>query len=321
LHYQNVTPTRQMLKNLQEEFRGTFSKPNNGLNQIIVINAIIFGVILLSKTILVLSGYSSAFDKFMNYLMLPASYNHFIKKPWTLFTYFFLHERIFHILFNLLFLYWFGMIIKDLLGNKRLINLYILGGLSGGILYLLLFNSVPYFKPIADSTYLLGASASVMAIVVGAAVLSPDYTFFMIFLGPVKIKYIAGFYIILAVAGLTDWNAGGETAHLGGALMGFLFVWQLRKGNDLGKPVTVILEYIASAFKESSSEQRYKSKMKVHKNQTASNTTAKKNSNVTQEKPSQEIVDRILDKISKSGYESLSRDEKEALFKASDDKG
>ena len=202
-----------------DEFKNAFSKPDNGLIQIILINAVVFVALILLKVILTISGGQDIYRTIVDWLMLPASVPAYLTKPWTIVTYFFLHERFFHILFNMLFLYWFGRIIKEFLGGGKVVSLYVLGGLAGGLFYMLIYNLVPFFAERVDVSLMLGASAGVFAVVVGAATFMPNYTIFLMFLGPVRIKYIALIYVILAFAGSTGLNAGGELAHLGGAAL------------------------------------------------------------------------------------------------------
>lgn len=290
-----------------DDIKNSFNRSGNGLNQIILINVIVFVVLIVLNVVLTLTGFRNIYDLIAYQLFLPASIEGFLYKPWTLLTYFFTHDtgNFFHILFNMIFLYWFGMLISEFLGSRRLINLYILGGIAGGLIYLLAYNTIPYFAERAGNTVLLGASGSVYAVVIGAAVLLPDYTFFLLFLGPVKIKYIAAFYAFLSFAQTIGPNAGGNIAHLGGALMGFVYIWQLRKGNDWGKPIDSLNNFFGNLFKP-------KPKIKV----TYRNTEKKQSSSYNDE-VSQEEIDAILDKISKHGYEKLTKEEKQKLFKAS----
>ncbi len=295
------------MSSVLEDFKNSFNKTGNGLNQIILINVIVFAVLIILNVVLTLTGFKNIYDLISYQLFLPASIEGFIYKPWTLFTYFFTHDtsNFFHILFNMMFLYWFGQLITEFLGSKRLINLYILGGVAGGLIYLTAYNTIPYFAERAGSTVLLGASGSVYAVVIGAAVLIPDYTFFLLFLGPVRIKYIAAFYAFLSFAQTIGPNAGGNIAHLGGALMGFIYIWQLKRGNDWGKPIDAFFGFIGNLFKP-------KPVMKV-----TYRSNEKKTSSSSPEDVSQDEIDSILDKISKYGYEKLTKEEKQKLFKAS----
>lgn len=251
--------------------------------------------------------------------MLPADPSRVILQPWSLITYFFFHKGVFHILWNMLFMYWFGRLITEYLGQNKLLGLYVWGGIGGGLLYLLVYNLVPYFAPVVPNSVLLGASGGVIAIVVGAATFQPNYTIQLLLLGPVKMKYIAAFYVLTSFLQSTGSNAGGEIAHLGGALMGFLMISQLQKGNDWSKPVVSFITWVKSLFKpQPKIKVSYRSERKEKATATSSTKTRKKaaKSNGT---TSQEEIDAILDKISEKGYDALSKAEKQKLFNASKD--
>ena len=293
-----------------ENLKTAFQRPNNGLYRILLINIAVFGFIILSDVLLWILGVFPDFSNILlQYIALPSDLQLLLYKPWTIITYMFTHEGFFHILFNMLFLYWFGIIIEEFIGSKKLVAIYILGGIAGAIFYLLGLNLVPAFYN--TNAILYGASAGVAAIVVAAATLSPNYTFFLFLLGPVKIKYIAIFFIVVkSFVGLKGLNTGGELAHLGGALLGYLYIIQLRKGTDIGGWLTSLLEWITNLFNA-------KPKIRVsHRRHTAPKTSAKSTAKGTAE-ASQEEIDAILDKISDRGYESLTKDEKQKLFNAS----
>ena len=296
-----------------DDFRNAFRKPNNGLMQIIFINVVIFLALIIAKVVFTLSGFSGIYQSILFKLQLPASFTNLLYQPWTIITYFFVHDDFFHILFNMLFLYWFGSLIHEYLGNKRLVNIYILGGLVGGLIYMVAYNLIPYFRPLVDSSLMLGASGAAFAVVVAAATLLPDYSFLLLFLGPVRIKYIALFYIIVSFASSIGSNAGGNIAHLGGALIGFIYIKQLRKGVDLGAPVAAVLDFIKSLFVEVPPKPQMKVTHRSYTNAGFKPTTIYKE----EEFPGEEEVDALLEKISRSGYESLTKDEKLKLFKAS----
>ena len=198
----------------------------------------------------------------------------------------------------MLFLYWFGKIIHDNIGNNAVISLYVLGGIIGGLSYMALFNIIPFYGDRVSDSLMLGASAGVFSIVAGSATLLPNYTFYLLFLGPVRIKYIALFYILLSFLDVTGSNAGGEIAHLGGALIGYLFIRQLQNGVNMGEGIIKIINIFNK-----------KSSSKIKQDPPVSDEV----------KPdiSQDEIDKILDKISESGYSSLSKKEKEKLFNAS----
>lgn len=294
-----------------DEFKSVFQKPNNAHVQLIVINVaafLIMGAIFVFST---WGGSEGVYSFVMKQFTIPPKFAEFILRPWTLVTYAFAHSRtdFFHIIFNMLIFYYFGRIFIEYLGNDKLIALYFLGAITGGILYLLVYNIVPYYIARSEFQGMIGASAAVYAIVTGAAVLLPNYTFYLLFLGPVKIKYIAGFYIILSFLGSVGSNAGGNIAHLGGALMGFIYIKQLQVGVNWGGWITSTLDWFKELF-----QSRPKVKVTYRKSEPVTNSKVKSK---VGSKASQAEIDAILDKISERGYESLSSDEKEKLFNAS----
>ena len=277
-----------------EDIKNAWNKRDNGLIKIILINIIVFVSISVVQVVLTVSGLSTFFTLFINKLMLPASLGTFILQPWSIITYFFLHMSFMHILWNMLFLYWFGKIIYDNIGNNALISLYVLGGIIGGLFYMAIYNIIPYYGDRVSESLMLGASAGVFSVVVGSATLMPNYTFHLLLIGPVRIKYIALFYVLLSFFDVAGTNAGGEIAHLGGAFIGYIFIRQLQNGINIGEGIINFL----NLFNE-------KKKEKKNKFQKESDETT------------QDEVDKILDKISESGYSSLTSKEKERLFNAS----
>ena len=252
--------------------------------------------------LLLLIGFLTQSNTFYNFLLnqleVTASLHTLIHQPWSVFTYMFLHVAVFHILFNMLWLYWFGEIFVLYLGDKKVLPLYIIGGLGGALLYILAFNLFPVFKSVVEQSYMLGASASIYAIVFAAATINPDHEIGMMFFGNVKIKYVAVVSLLLSVLTIPHDNPGGGIAHLGGALTGYLYIISLRSGFDISSPFTKFL----GLFKR-------KSKVKVgYKN------TDGKVAPPARSKGEQERVDEILDKIARSGYDSLSKEEKDFLF-------
>jgi membrane associated rhomboid family serine protease len=266
------------------------------LNLLIGINVLVFLLINIPAVIEGLFHPSTISYYAFDYLALPAYLPKLITRFWTPLTYMFMHAGIFHILFNMLWLYWLGQIFEDFLGKNRTVGLYLIGGFTGAALYVLSYNIFPAFTQTGAvlTVQLIGASASVMAIAVGAATIVPDYTISLMFIGPVKLKWLVLAFIVIDFLGVTGPNAGGEIAHIGGALIGFVYVKQLQNGKDWIGSFTKL-------FKP-------KSKMKV-----ASTNREKQATN----EPRQDEVDKILDKISKSGYDNLSKQEKEILFRAS----
>lgn len=292
------------MSSFKDDFNYVWNKPNNGLVRLIIINVAIFLIVNFINVFSV-----EYFIAVMYNLMIPSDLSTLLVKPWTIITNFFSHSGFSHIFWNMLLLYWFGMLLTNFLGNRKLIGAYILGGLAGGITYVLCVNFVPRFA--AEAGFALGASASVNAIVVAAATLKPEYRMHLLLIGPVKLKYIALVTVILAFFGLRGGNVGGDLAHLGGAIMGFVFIKQLQVGNDWSAPFLSIIDWFADLRKP-------KSKLKV----TYRSPKKSKGSRATTSSTADETsVDRILDKISESGYDKLTAEEKQILFKASQKNG
>ena len=271
------------------------------LNLLIGINIIVFLLINIPATLETLLFRSSAITLFSDeYLRLTAYLPKLPIRFWTPLTYMFMHDGIFHILFNMLWLYWFGQIFEEYLGKKRTLGLYLLGGFAGAALFILSYNTLPFFTHENAALYssMVGASASVMAIMVATATLLPDYTISLIFIGAVKLKWLILAFIVIDFLGIVGPNAGGEIAHLGGGLIGFIYIKQVQKGNDW-------IDSINKLF-------RPKSKLKI---------VSKNPSRNSSDLPRQEEIDLILDKISQSGYDSLNKQEKEILFRASNNEG
>jgi membrane associated rhomboid family serine protease len=301
-----------------EEFKNAFRRHNNSHVQLIYLNVIIF---LALGVLFVIARYSDPqiFHAVYKHFTLPDDLPEFVRRPWTLITYGFAHHfslvegrievGIFHILFNMLGLYWFGRVFVEYLGSDKLIAVYVLGVLAGGLTYLLLYNTIPAFSNVSGT--LVGASAAVYAVMVAVAVLLPDYTFFLMLIGPVKVKYIAAFYIITSFLFSAVDNAGGEFAHLGGAFIGFVYIKQLQSGVNWGGWITTVIYWVKSLFRE-------KRKVKVtHRNEAYEDYKRATSSPTRNPSISQAEIDAILDKISEGGYDSLTKDEKEKLFKAS----
>jgi membrane associated rhomboid family serine protease len=302
-----------------DNLRNAFRHNNNSLYKILAINIIVFFMMVVLRVIFTFSGAGKIYEAFRSYLMMPADIPSFLTQPWSIMTYMFFHEGLFHILFNLLFLYWFGLLVHEYLGSRKLTNLYILGGISGALLYVLMYNISPYFSDVLPFAKMLGASAGVYAVVVGAATLAPNTTFHLIFLGPVKIKYIAIFYVIIAFVNSAGSNAGGELAHLGGAAMGYFYVMQLKKGNDWGRPVQAIGQFFERIFAKKPSVRVSYRKKKTFTSAEGFSTSGSsvKSAGPIGGAPTQEEIDTILDKIAEKGYDGLTKEEKRKLFEFS----
>ncbi|PWJ36067.1 rhomboid family protein [Sediminitomix flava] len=295
------------------DFKSVWNRPNNIVPRLIIINVAIF---VLSALVYLVCKYTGNIGFYQQYIFrnyaLPPDIVDFLFHPWTLVTYFFSHSinDFLHIIFNMLLLYWFGDLLGQMIGERKVLALYVLGGLAGGLIYLLSYNLIPPLVAAKGGVSgLVGASASVYAIIIALATLSPDYKVPLLLFGPVKLKYIAIVPVAFSLFGIAGPNAGGNIAHLGGALIGFVYIRSMQKGNDIGRPILSTLDFLAGLFSK-------KPRLKVTKNKKYTNATATDSNGM----PDQKIIDAILDKISESGYEKLSKEEKELLFKASQKK-
>lgn len=284
-------------------------KRGNIYLQFIYINVAVFVVTSLISVLLLL--FNRSLGGLLLYLELPASFVRFIYQPWSLLTYMFMHADIFHLLFNMLWLYWFGSLFLSFFSAKHFRGVYLLGGICGGLLYMIAYQVFPYFESSVGVSYLLGASASVLAVVVATACREPEYRVRLLFLGAVRLKYLALFMIMTDLLLMTSGNAGGHIAHLGGALAGWVFAAGLKKGTDFTKWINLLLDGIAGWFSPSG-RKRKKPGMKVHYNRNSKDFDYN-----ARKKAQSDEVDRILDKLKKSGYDSLTTEEKKNLFDAS----
>ncbi|AUC80877.1 rhomboid family intramembrane serine protease [Lacinutrix sp. Bg11-31] len=274
--------------------------------KIIFVNIGVFAVVALLNTVYFLATKSHLL-LFQDYLALPEDLNQLIFKPWTFLTYAFMHTSFWHLLGNMIALYYFGRIFLTFFSVKQLINYYFVGGLVGGLVFVVSYNLLPAL--VDESAILLGASASVFSVLVGATTKSPNYVLNLFGVFQLKLWVLTVLYLISFIALIPYANAGGELSHLGGAVFGYIYTKQLVKGNDIGKGFERLLVTITSWFKP-----RKKGNLKtVYKDKSKVGGYTK---GEFSEFNNQKKIDVILDKISKSGYESLSAAEKEYLFKA-----
>jgi membrane associated rhomboid family serine protease len=305
----NYRPNQNPFEEIKRFFR-----QGSALSVLILVNIAVWVFVQAIKVVFFF--YNSPDGEAVNAMLLhalaiPASIPGLVEKPWTVFTYMFLHFDIWHILFNMLWLYWFGMIFLEFLPSRQLIILYFLGGLSGGLFYVFAFNIFPVFAAMVPVSFALGASASVMAIVTSIAVYVPNYTIQLFLFGRLKILYLAVILFVFDFFMIPSGNAGGHIAHIGGALFGGLYILFYRFSkttSQYGNPFYFIRNMInkfgnrtqaghstGGNYGRPVSDEQFNLKKREH---------LKK-------------VDEILDKISKGGYDSLTKDEKEFLFNTS----
>ncbi len=281
----------------------------NVLSRLILINSVVFLLVNMVGMLSHLLNLSpDSVSPLARLLAVPADLNILLRKPWTLFTYMFLHEKFFHLLFNLIMLYFGGLIFQEYLSQKKLLWTYIFGGITGGLFFILAFNVFPVFAEIKSFSIAMGASASVLAIIIGISTYVPDYTVHLLFFGRLKLKYLAIAFVVIDLLSIQASNPGGHIAHLGGAMWGFIYAYSLKRGNNVYR----IFDGVSiPRFTWGSRKGNFStSRPKPGRPMTDEEYNYKKAVN-------QEEIDRILDKISKSGYSSLTSREKELLFKTS----
>ncbi len=313
-----------MFTSIWEDIKREFSY-GNMITRLVFLNVSVFVLVLLVWMGITALGGTDAdniYNSFIRSLSISSSFVHNLTHPWVIFTSMFLHEGFMHILFNMLFLYWFGRIVGDLLGDQRILPLYLLAGLVGGAVFFITANLGIGGE---GTRYALGASGAVMGIVLAAGVLSPDYPMRLLFFGEVKLKFIVGALLLFDMVMITkNDNTGGHFAHFGGALMGWIYVAQLRRGTDLALPVNNLIEGIQQFFRRLSKPEaprpgprKVYTNPSVKRKQKAQASPTSTAGRAVTDPPHQERLDGILDKIKEKGYESLTQEEKEFLFKAS----
>ncbi|MBT3173382.1 MAG: rhomboid family intramembrane serine protease [Lentimicrobiaceae bacterium] len=303
--FSNTQPRQNTGDFLKKLFLG-----KNILSRLILINTVIFLLVNIVGLFALLFNLSAAsfISPLAKLLALPADLSLLASKPWTIFTYMFLQEGFFHLLFNMVMLYFGGLIFQEYLNQQKLLWTYIFGGLFGGIFFVISFNVFPAFNALSYISIAMGASASVLAIIIAISTYVPDYSVHLLFVGRLKLKYLAIAFILIDLLSIRADNPGGHIAHLGGALWGFLYAYSLKRNNDVYK---ILYGFKLPKFTWSKKEKRFDTPRADSGRPLSDDEYNYKRS------ASQEEIDLILDKISKSGYGSLSKKEKELLFKTS----
>jgi len=293
--------------NIIDEIKASFNFGSN-LVKLIYINLSVFILAIVIELFAFLFQIENVENYILNFFAVPAGLTTLLFRPWTIISYMFLHVDFLHVLFNILWLYWFGSIFLKFLSEKQLLTVYLLGGIFGAVFYIAAFNLFPVFAEVKAISNCRGASASVMAIVVATTVIAPNYHVYIPFLNQVKIKYIAIIFIVLDLMQIPISNSGGHIAHIGGMVLGFLYVRNFQQGKDFGRRFDILLYKFFSLFIK-------RKKMKVSYKRPVSDMEYN-----AQRAKKQEKIDVVLDKIAKSGYESLTKEEKDLLFKMSSNK-
>ena len=305
-----------MFRSIIEDLIHQFAS-GNMITRIVIINVAVFvfvNLIYFFSTHLNAGHTPRFFTEFIHYLSVSSDMLEFFLRPWTWITSMFLHQGFWHILWNMLFLYWFGRIVGDLIGDHRILPIYIMGGLAGALAFFLSANVFGYNA--GGTAYALGASGAVMALVTASGVLAPDYRMNLILIGEVKLKWVVAVLIFLDLIGTaSNINTGGHFAHLGGVLMGWVYIMQLRDGKELGAWVNNVKDTINSMFRSAGSSSRSGSKIRV-----VHRAASKKEVHFERKDRTADFqaeLDRILDKIKAKGYDGLTEEEKDFLYQAS----
>ncbi|MBC6994407.1 rhomboid family intramembrane serine protease [Neolewinella lacunae] len=325
-----------MLQSIWDDVRREFSF-GNMINKIIIVNVSVYLVVSLMWVFLrIFNGWedSSLYDSIVRLLAVSHDWWHMLTRPWTLLTHMFLHLTFWHLLWNMLFLFWFGRIFGDLLGDRRVLPLYILGGLAGFLAYFFAYNLTSLG---AQPSIAYGASGAVLCILVATGIFAPDYNIRLFILGNVRLKYIVFFSVMVQVLALGSLdNIGGTFDHLGGVAMGAIFAFYLRQGTDLTQPVARFLRWVENtwtgllqpskehktagpraAYRSGQSVKEPAGKTRPSFMRKAGSESSKTATPASDGLTHQEQVDAILEKIKDRGYESLTKDEKDFLFRAS----
>ncbi|OIP83695.1 MAG: hypothetical protein AUK44_04685 [Porphyromonadaceae bacterium CG2_30_38_12] len=284
---------------LKQKFR-----EGDALIRLIFINVAVFVVLQSVKVFLLLFNIHT--DVFFNALAAPAHLGQLMFKPWTILTYMFMHEGLMHLFFNMFAFYWFGKLFLLYFSPKQLVGLFLIGGFGGFLSFSLAYNIFPYFNDLVANSSLVGASGSITAIILAVATKAPNMEMRLLLFGNIKLKYIALITVFTSFFGIASSNAGGEIAHLGGALIGYLFIVSLQQGKDITAWINKLLDGLYDLFRPRKLKVRQSNQHGKHK-MSDGEFNQQKAQRMTQ-------IDAILDKIKSSGYESLTEQEKRRLF-------
>jgi membrane associated rhomboid family serine protease len=295
--------------------RMLLGQDGNSLIMMIAILALVFCIFKFIYITYYLSGLSreSFFTNIFSWFILPAEVDKIIDRPWTVITYMFMHDGVFHMLGNVLWLWAFGYILQDLAGNSKLVPLFLYGGVAGAFMFVITNNLFPVLSSQIDGRTLQGASAGVMAIAIATTTIAPDYRIFPMLNGGIPLWILTIIFVIIDFASIPSENGGGHIAHIGGAAIGLIFVLQLKRGNDWSAWMTRFFNWVGNLFNPEKKEWKKTAKKDLFYKSKGTQ-PYKKVSNITQKR-----IDEILDKINMHGYRFLTEEEKEILKRASED--
>ncbi len=302
---------------MENRFKRRMTLGQDG-NTLVTLLAILGTVFLIFKFIQVgyyLTGVAQTdyYENIFRYFTLPADPGALARRPWTIITYMFMHDSVWHMLGNVLWIWAFGFILQDLSGPGKLIPLFLYGGVAGGIFFLLSYNIFPGLRAYSGVATVIGGSAGAMAIAIATTVLAPNYRLFPMINGGIPLWVLTLIYIVIDIAMITGSNTGGHIAHLGGAVIGFIFITQLKKGRDWSDPVNNFFNWVTNLLNPDKKNWKKTAKRDFHYSVKGTE-PYKKIPNITQKR-----IDDILDKINQQGYRFLTQEEKDILKRAADD--
>lgn len=292
-----------------DEMRRGFSRLTM-LMKLVWINIAVFVLLRITAIVCMFAGTPGFLEEVMRQVQLPSHLSTLATRPWTVITYMFSQYDVLHILFNLLWFYWFGTLFRMVSTPRQMLALYIYGGLGGAVMFLLAYNLIPTFA--YTHGWLIGSSASVIAIVTATAILMPDFRMHLLFIGSVSLKWIAIATIGLVLIGVTGSNAGGEFAHIGGVIVGAWYGLMMKRGQDITRPLNRLFDMFVNGWHSITSIRlRNKTPKSSYKYQSSSASSPSINDDDRAQ------LDEILDKIKKSGYAALTPEERKRLFDVS----
>ncbi len=296
-------------------YRLTLGSDGNALVSLFTINVIFFLLLITIQVVYYFfqSGAGAFNAQVVQYFEIPAGLTKLSERPWTIFTYMFSHTGVLHILSNMLWLWAFGFIFQELTGNKKLIPVYIYGGLAGALVFIIANYSIPPLKPFIESSAMLGANAATMAIAVATTTLAPNYRFFRNLNGGIPIWVLTLIYIFIDFAGVASQSAAYSLSHVSGGLAGFVFVYLLRKEYDGSIWMNNGYNWFMNLFNPEKNNPGSTVREKVFYN-AGGRKPFQKTAHITQQR-----VDEILDKISQKGYHLLTEEEKSILKRAAEE--
>lgn len=298
-----------------KKHRFTLGQPDNALVWLFVFNVAFFLVLLTIKVAIDVNDNSSSvfYSQVLNWFQLPAGITKLANRPWTLLTYMFSEAEVFRGVSNMLWLWAFGSILQNLTGNKKLIPVYLYGGFTAAVFFIVASYLIPTNKTAIDSAALLGANAPVMAVAAAATLIAPDYRFFRHIRGGIPIWILTVIYFAIDLASVADKPAATAIAHIAGAVAGFLFVLLLQKNIDGSVWMNNLYNWFMNLFNPHKHKAGNTVKEKVFYN-TGNRSPYKKTSNVTEQR-----INEILDKINQKGFSQLTKEEKDILKRASEE--